>query len=57
MSSEIPEIFKALLEDPFTVPTFDYNGKKKQNNRSFFVNIVNKLRCVWMITNNVSPAL
>lgn len=46
MSSEIPEIFKALLEDPFTVPTFDYNGKKKRNNRNFFVNIVNKLRCV-----------
>ncbi|XP_055746313.1 thyrotroph embryonic factor-like [Salvelinus fontinalis] len=29
MSSEIPEIFKALLEDPFTVPTFDYNDNDK----------------------------
>ncbi|KAK6301757.1 hypothetical protein J4Q44_G00278100 [Coregonus suidteri] len=29
MSSEIPEIFKALLEDPFTVPILDYNDNDK----------------------------
>uniref|UniRef100_A0A4W5QT58 TEF transcription factor, PAR bZIP family member a n=1 Tax=Hucho hucho TaxID=62062 RepID=A0A4W5QT58_9TELE len=29
MSSEIPECFKALLEDLFTVPTFDYNDNDK----------------------------
>uniref|UniRef100_UPI003AAE8B13 TEF transcription factor, PAR bZIP family member a isoform X1 n=1 Tax=Centroberyx gerrardi TaxID=166262 RepID=UPI003AAE8B13 len=27
MTSEIPEIFKTLLEYPFSVPTFDENGK------------------------------
>lgn len=27
MSTEIPEIFKALLEHPFTLPNFDDNGK------------------------------
>lgn len=27
MSTEIPEIFRALLEHPFTLPSFDENGK------------------------------
>lgn len=27
MSSEIPEIFKALLEYPFSLPSIDDNGK------------------------------
>lgn len=27
MSAEIPEIFRALLEHPFTLPSFDENGK------------------------------
>lgn len=27
MTSEIPEIFRALLEHPFTLPNFDENGK------------------------------
>ncbi|XP_030628994.1 TEF transcription factor, PAR bZIP family member a isoform X2 [Chanos chanos] len=30
MSSEIPEIFKALLEYPFSVPTFDDNENDKE---------------------------
>ncbi|XP_029495842.1 thyrotroph embryonic factor-like isoform X2 [Oncorhynchus nerka] len=27
---EIPEMFKALLEDPFTIPTLDYNDNDKE---------------------------
>lgn len=27
MTAEIPEMFRALLEHPFTLPNFDENGK------------------------------
>lgn len=32
MTTEIPEIFKALLEHPFTLPNFDDDGKQLASN-------------------------
>lgn len=28
MTTEIPEVFRCLLEHPFTLPNFDYDGKR-----------------------------
>lgn len=33
MTTEIPEIFRALLEHQFTLPNFDDNGKWVRNQR------------------------
>lgn len=39
MSAEIPEVFRALLEHPFTLPNFEDDGKWLLNQTVCFVEV------------------
>lgn len=37
MTTEIPEAFRCLLEHPFTLPNFDYDGKRLSKQLHFLL--------------------